>query len=120
MKKITSLLVLLALLGEANFLYAEDIKLGTKSTGCESSIPSNPKAPARPWIVDLTDGVITMSPVSRDYTLTLVDEDDEEVYSVFVPAGTTQITLPLTLSGNYELRLIPSGSSYYFYGYITL
>ena len=53
-----------------------------------------------------------------DYTLSLYDEDGEVAYSVFVPAGTTQIVLPSTLSGSFELRF--ETDSYYYYGYIEL
>jgi hypothetical protein len=53
-------------------------------------------------------------------TVQLLDEDGYVVYTTFVPASTPTVVLPSTLSGDYELRLIPSGSAYYFYGDITL
>ena len=53
-----------------------------------------------------------------DYTLNLYDEDGEVVYTVFVPAGTTQVILPTTLSGDFELRF--ETATYYYYGYISL
>jgi hypothetical protein len=53
-----------------------------------------------------------------DYTLNLYDEDEDVVYSVFVPAGTTQVILPTTLSGNFELRF--ETDTYYYYGFIYL
>ena len=49
--------------------------------------------------IDLDDNVITMEATPCDYTLSLYDEDEDLVYSVFVPAGTTQVVLPTTLSG---------------------
>jgi len=76
------------------------------------------KAPVLPWFIDLTDNIITMSATPCDYTLSLYDEDNEVVYSVFVPAGTTQVVLPSTLSGSFELRF--ETDTYYYYGYIDL
>lgn len=77
-----------------------------------------PKTPIYPWYIDVTNNVITMSATSCDYTLNLYDEDGEIVYTVFVPTGTTQVILPTTLSGDFELRF--ETSTYYYYGYISL
>lgn len=38
--------------------------------------------------------------------------------SLNVAAGTTQIVLPSTLSGDFELRFV--GDTYYYIGYISL
>lgn len=77
-----------------------------------------PKTPTAPWYISQDYNVLTMSATPYDYTLTLYDENDVLVYSVFVPAGTTQIVLPATLSGNYEIRF--ETATYYYYGYISL
>ena len=58
--------------------------------------------------------------VTYDLELVLVDEDGDEVYSVFVPANTASVVLPSSLNGDYELQLYPTDSSYYFYSDITL
>ena len=76
------------------------------------------KNPILPWIIDLTNNVISMEETPCDYTLNLYDEDEEVVYSVFVPAGTTQVILPTFLSGSFELRF--ETDTYYYYGYISL
>ncbi len=57
--------------------------------------------------------------VGYDLTLLLLDEDGEEAYTTFAPAGTTTVVLPSTLSGEYELQLLPGGS-FYFYTVIQL
>ena len=57
--------------------------------------------------------------VVYDLTLVLVDEDDEVVYSVFVPANTSSVVLPSWLEGDYQLLLIPD-ENYYFAGEISL
>lgn len=77
-----------------------------------------PKSPILTWYIDITGHVITMTETPCDYTLCLYDEDGVVVYSVFVPAGTTQVVLPNTLSGDYELRF--ETDTYYYYGFIHL
>lgn len=76
------------------------------------------KAPARPWYIDVTDNVVTTSATPCTYTLSLYDEDGFVVYSTIISEGTTQVILPDTLSGDFELRF--EADSYYYYGYITL
>ena len=51
-------------------------------------------------------------------TLQLVDEDDFVVYSVTIPAGSTEWELPETLSGEFVLQIIRG--RYCFYGWIEL
>ena len=51
-------------------------------------------------------------------TLTLLDEDGEVAYTTVVTSGT--LVLPSTLSGEYEILLLPDTGSIYFFGTITL
>ena len=78
----------------------------------------NTLAPARPWYITQNDYVLTLPAFEDDYILELRDEDDVVVYTDDVPAGTTQIVLPSTLSGDFEIRLV--GDTYYYRGYISL
>ena len=75
-------------------------------------------APPRPWYIYEDNYVLTLPAFEDDYTLELRDENGVVVYSVFVPAGTTMVVLPSTLSGSFEIRLV--GDSYYYRGYIDL
>lgn len=75
-------------------------------------------APPRPWYITQDDYVLTLPAFEEDYTLELRDENDVVVYTDYVPAGTTQIVLPSTLSGDFELRLV--ADTYYYIGYINL
>ena len=75
-------------------------------------------APPRPWYIQQDDYVLTLPVLAEDYTFELRDQDDEVVYTTFLPSGTTQIILPSTLSGSYEIRLV--GDTYYYRGYIEL
>ena len=78
----------------------------------------NTLAPPRPWYITQNDYTLTMPAFEDDFTLELLDEDGAVVYSAFVPAGTTMIVLPSTLSGDFELRLV--ADTYYYRGYIIL
>lgn len=81
---------------------------------------SGPYAPARPWYITQDENVFTLSATPEDYTLVLLDEDDEVVYSDTLLSGSTMFVLPSTLSGNFELRLIPFASTYCYRGYLEL
>ena len=115
MRKI--ILVIALLLGGINYLWAgESIPMQIiKEGGVENG---NTLAPPRPWYITQDDYVLTMPAFEDDFTLELRDENDVVVYTDYVPAGTTQIVLPSTLSGDFELRLV--ADTYYYRGYITL
>ena len=81
--------------------------------------PGGPKTPILVPTVTLDGYTLFIDGNHADYTLELIDENDTVVYSTFVPSTVSVVVLPSTLSGNYELRLYPGGS-YYFYGYISL
>jgi hypothetical protein len=81
---------------------------------------SGPYAPARPWYITQDEKVFTLAATPEDYTLVLLDEDGEVIYSDTLISGSTMFVLPSTLSGSYELRLMPLASTYYYRGYITL
>jgi len=93
-----------------------DVPLNHQPNG--STHGGYPKTPVAPWYITQDGNVLTMSATPCDYTLSLYDEDDDLVYSVFVPAGTTQVVLPTTLSGTFEIRF--ETDTYYYYGYINL
>ena len=54
-----------------------------------------------------------------DYVLHIVDASDTVVYSTVVLSYQTQVWLPTTLVGTYELQLY-DGGAYYFYSEIEL
>jgi len=117
MRKLLMMFVLM--LGGAIFseaLAEEQIPMQIIDEGPAHS--GNTLAPARPWYITQNDYVLTLPAFEDDYILELRDEDDVVVYTDDVPAGTTQIVLPSTLSGDFELRLV--GDTYYYRGYISL
>ena len=77
-------------------------------------------APPRPWYITQDDYVFTLSATPEDYTLVVLDEDEEVIYTDNLLSGTTMFVLPSTLSGDYEIRLVPYASTYYYRGYISL
>ena len=76
------------------------------------------KAPIAPWYIYQDGYVLTMSATPCDYTLTLYDEDGDVFYTTYLPSGTTQVVLPTTLSGTFEICF--EAETYYYYGYINL
>ena len=76
--------------------------------------------PARPWYIIQDENVFTLATTPEDYTLVLLDEDGEIVYTDTLFSGSTMFILPSTLSGNFEIRLMPFASTYYYRGYLEL
>ncbi len=85
-------IILMVLLGGVINLQAKPVALTYEDHS--TTAPGSPKTPIRPWYVDFTNNVISMEATPCDYTLNLYDENEDLVYSVFVPAGTTQVVLP--------------------------
>ena len=107
------------MLGGAIFqqaLASENIRMGFVNNGSVGNIGTF--APPRPWYITQDDYVLTIPALADGYTLELRDEDDVVVYSTYLPAGTTLVTLPSTLSGDFELRLV--ADTYYYRGYLSL
>ena len=77
-----------------------------------------PRTPPAIPNVSIDDHTLNTGAVWFDATLQVLDENENVVYTTFVPAGTPSVVLPSTLSGDYELRLI--WNNWRFYGYISL
>ena len=98
---------------------AENIPMEVGGFDPTGTAGNNPRSPIVLPQVKIDDYTLTFNGMSSDMTITLIDENDTVVYSTFVPSTVSVVVLPSALSGNYELRLYPGGS-YYFYGYISL
>lgn len=116
MKKIMLITLLLIGWGISSFGSPVEIPMQIINKSASGSGPTY--SPPRPWCIAQDDYTLTMPAFEDDFTLELLDEDGVVVYSVYVPAGTTQIVLPSTLSGDFELRLL--ADTYYYRGYISL
>lgn len=117
MKK--TLLFVLLLIGGCTFAFGQNqIPMQIINNGGASH--GNTLAPPRPWYITQNENVLTLPAFDEGFTLQLLDEDETVIYSTYIPAGTTQVVLPSTLSGEFELRLIPVLTSYYYRGYISL
>lgn len=116
MKKL--IIFLLFLVGGGTFAFGAQIPMQI----IDPSLPSggHPYAPVRPWYITQDDYAFTLAATPEDYTLVVLDEDDEVVYSDILLSGSTMFVLPSTLSGDFEIRLVPYASTYYYRGYIEL
>lgn len=115
-KKLLFIVALLSGLGVTSFGSPVQVSMHIIRTGNASN--GSTLAPPHPWYITQDDYVLTLPAFEEDYTLELRDENDVVVYTDYVPAGTTQIVLPSTLSGDFELRLV--ADTYYYIGYISL
>ncbi len=73
----------------------------------------NPKSPVLAPTVYIDGNVLTFETPCDGCVLQLVDEDDDVVYSIVIPAGTTSLILPSTLSGTFELQIIRDNWLFY-------
>ena len=96
-----------------------DLPLQVKRVEPTKPIGGLPRTPVACPNIGQDGHTLYFNNVGYNLTLVLLDEDSEEAYTTIVPAGTTAVVLPASLSGDYELQLLPGGS-YYFYSDITL
>lgn len=78
----------------------------------------NPRTPIEVPLVYIDDYTITFEAYHPDYVLTIKDEDGDVVYSTSVYSAQTQVVLPSTLSGDYEIQLVMG--NWLFTGWINL
>ena len=90
-----------------------------KKGGAVNPFPKSPALPPEAPEASIDDHTLYLYDVDYDLTLCLLDEDGEEVYTVFIPANTASVVLPATLTGDYELQLYTDGI-YYFAGWVEL
>ena len=76
------------------------------------------KGPNDPPVVYLEDYTLTFEAYHPEYVLYIKDEDEVVVYSTVVTSATTEVVLPSTLSGDYEIELIMG--DWLFSGWINL
>lgn len=79
---------------------------------------STPKTPIETPKVYIEDYTLSFGINHPEYILNIKDENNNVVYSTVVPSTQTQVSLPSTLSGNYEIHLVMG--NWLFMGWITL
>ena len=77
-----------------------------------------PKSPVISPVVAQSGHTLYLYSGCDDTTLVLLDEDDEVVYTTGISEGTTQLVLPNSIQGTYELRI--QRGQYIFYTEIEL
>ena len=77
-----------------------------------------PRGPIDSPVVYLEDYTLTFEADHPEYILYIKDEDDAVVYSTVVSTTVTEVVLPSTLSGDYEIELIMG--DWLFSGWIEL
>lgn len=77
-----------------------------------------PRSPIEVPLVYIEDYTLSFEFYHPDYTLIIKDEDGYVVYTTTVFSNDTEVILPSTLSGNYEVNLIMG--NWLFTGWISL
>jgi hypothetical protein len=117
MKKV---LVLFAVLMSCTLAQAQQIKISFICQGVHDGLIGNqmPRNPNDPPVVYLEDYTLTFEADHPEYVLYIKDEDEVVVYSTVVTSASTEVVLPSTLSGDYEIELIMG--DWLFSGWIEL
>ncbi|MBR1395090.1 MAG: hypothetical protein IJ559_05480 [Prevotella sp.] len=76
------------------------------------------RAPMMPPYVGIEGHTLDFSCVGYDVTFYLLNEDEEPVFTLFIPAGTSTVELPSMLEGSYEICLVRG--NWCFCGWIEL
>ena len=76
------------------------------------------RTPMQPPVVYIEDYTLTFAVDHPDYTLIIKDEDGTVAYSTVVYSIQTQVVLPSSLSGDYEINLVMG--NWLFTGWINL
>ena len=117
MKK--KLLFLMCALVISTFTFAKEQVPLTVSGPDDSSLGNgHPKSPIEVPLVYIEDYTLLFAEGHPDYVLNIKDEDGDVVYTTTVYESMTQVVLPSTLSGDYEVELIMG--NWIFMGYINL
>lgn len=78
----------------------------------------NPRSPIEVPLVYIDDYALAFEAYHPDYVLTLKDKNGDVVYTTTVYSTETLVTLPSTLSGDYEVNLVMG--NWLFTGWISL
>lgn len=68
--------------------------------------------------ISIEDYTIYFNTPCDGCTLRLLDANDNVVYSIVIPTGTTSLVLPSSLSGEYKIQIIQGNLC--FYGFINI
>ena len=123
MKKVLLLFVAMltcSLMQAQGLVPRERIIFSLRCMGFDDKTISNPmpKFPAQPPTVYIEENVLYFDADHADFELTLRDEDGNDVYTTTVTTSETEVTLPSTLTGDYEIELI--SGNWVFTGWIEL
>ena len=105
MKKIL-LLGLFALFMSTSVMAWELIPLSVNYDEEQPLGPGNPKTPITAPTVYIDDYTLLFEANHPEYVLNIKDENNVVVYTTVVYSTQTQVVLPSTLSGDYEIELV--------------
>lgn len=99
-------------------LQAEKIEFTYEKIHDHSLGNGSPKSPIEPPVVYIEDYTLSFAVDHPDYVLYIKDEDGAVVYTTTVYSTQTQVILPSTLAGDYQIEL--AMSYWLFTGWINL
>ncbi|GAA3006835.1 hypothetical protein GCM10019997_22180 [Prevotella corporis] len=70
------------------------------------------RSPTRPIVATLNNAILTFKDLKEEYILTLWDENDTLVYTMYIVPNISNYVLPTNLKGNYKVTMKSTSSSY--------
>ena len=112
-KKLLTLFCILAMPAFMNAGNALGTPIPFQSGRIKPTNPNFPKSPVLAPTVYIDGNVLTFDTSCDGCVLQLVDEDDDVVYTIVIPVGTTTLALPSDLEGTFELQIIDGEWMFY-------
>ena len=117
MKKLFSFL-LISMMMNITAMAQEIVPLVVYNVDDKPISHGTPKTPMRPPVVYIEDNTLTFAADHPEYVLFIREEEGDVVYTTVVSPSVTQVVLPTTLSGEYQIEL--TMGSWLFTGWINL
>ena len=106
------LLVLFALFMSTSVMAWELIPLSVNYDDEQPGTNGQPKTPMLAPTVYIDDYTLLFEVDHPEYVLYIKDEDGDVIYSTVVSTTQTQVVLPSTLSGDYQIELVVNNLLY--------
>lgn len=118
MKKVVTVIIGILFWGLTNMYAINPIDLGVRIIDPTNMGPGHSKTPIQPPTIWQDDYQVIFESGHPDYVLNIKDEDGEVVYTTVVYSAQTEVVLPSSLSGDYEVELVMG--NWLFTGWINL
>ena len=113
MKKVILLIISLLAISQYSFAQEQEVPIKFEKILVGSGGNQNPRTPENIPVVYLNGNTLLLSTSCDGYTLEIIDEMGNICHQTVIPIGTTALTLPQSLTGEYRLKIVDGNTCYY-------